>query len=430
MGCTGSADGGGVAEEHRQTAPLVTARPGFRRNLTVEAFKSEDADRVQGVDLDRDDRGLIAALSESDIAVLMQDVTSCPYMFGYESETDYLRMRTFEEKMMRQLGAVIDPADRGLGYACRKGKKPHSPNQDSWCILEAESKFALYGIFDGHGRTGHDVSSFVKEFLPKLLIRDSRFTSFDSCLFGDAFREMQGLIGTATRMAHLNADKSGTTATVVVRDFVEDSLVVAHAGDSSAVLANRMDDGSFEAVQLTRDHKPQLEDERQRIEEAGGKVKFDGHMNYRVYAKHTHAPGLNMSRCLGDLWGHTNAGLTAEPEVTTVKLGPTNHLLLVCSDGVWEVVSPQEAVEIVCEHGPEDAMAGAEALARESRDRWIFHTEGQVVDDITVVVAFLSKHALNISPRTLSSDMWQTPEADHHVPCRSNPFRPVWIEAK
>ena len=36
-----------------------------------------------------------------------------------------------------------------------------SPNQDSWCMLKTED-FSIYGVFDGHGQKGHDVSNFVK----------------------------------------------------------------------------------------------------------------------------------------------------------------------------------------------------------------------------------------------------------------------------
>lgn len=38
------------------------------------------------------------------------------------------------------------------------------------------------------------------------------------------------------------------------------------------------------------------------IEKAGGRVVFDGYANHRVYAKNARYPGLNMSRCIGDVW--------------------------------------------------------------------------------------------------------------------------------
>merc|ERR1711920_428132 len=90
--------------------------------------------------------------------------------------------------------------------------------------------------------------------------------------------------------------------------------------------------GKLEGVMLTRDHKPDLKDERARIEKNGGRVVFDGYANHRVYAKNARYPGLNMSRCMGDLMGHQDCGITAEPEVKEVDLTSEDHVLLLCSD--------------------------------------------------------------------------------------------------
>ena len=47
-----------------------------------------------------------------------------------------------------------------------------------------------------------------------------------------------------------------------------------------------------------------------------------------------YATWLNMSRCLGDLLGHSDAGCSAEPEVCERMVSPLDHILFVCSDGV------------------------------------------------------------------------------------------------
>ena len=47
--------------------------------------------------------------------------------------------------------------------ACKKGLKPESPNQDSYSIFLEDGKVGVYGVYDGHGPNGHDVSQFVKE---------------------------------------------------------------------------------------------------------------------------------------------------------------------------------------------------------------------------------------------------------------------------
>lgn len=44
------------------------------------------------------------------------------------------------------------------------------PNQDSFLVIRVEGDVSIYGVFDGHGKKGHDVSNFVKEHLPKHLV--------------------------------------------------------------------------------------------------------------------------------------------------------------------------------------------------------------------------------------------------------------------
>ena len=79
------------------------------------------------------------------------------------------------------------------------------------------------------------------------------------------------------------------------------------------------------------------------------------------------------------------------------------QVLLLCSDGVWEFISPLEAVKLCSRHPPDKArrvarvaLMGREAresatdLAKEAWDRWIREEGGHVVDDITVVLQFLT----------------------------------------
>ena len=69
-----------------------------------------------------------------------------------------------------------------------------------------------------------------------------------------------------------------------------------------------------------------------------------------------------------------------------------HHLLpqfiLVCTDGVWEFISSQEAVDIISGYDESETTKAAEALAQEAWRRWL-HEEGNVVDDITVILVHL-----------------------------------------
>lgn len=98
-----------------------------------------------------------------------------------------------------------------------------------------------------------------------------------------------------------------------------------------------------------------------------------------------------MSRCLGDLVGHAEAGLSCEPEVTEILLSENDKILLLCSDGVWEFISPEQSIEYTKQCTPETAMQTANALAKEAWNRWIREEGGLVVDDITVLVVHLQE---------------------------------------
>lgn len=148
----------------------------------------------------------------------------------------------------------------------------------------------------------------------------------------------------------------GTTAIVCVL-----SGAVAHVaavGDSRAVLAR-----AGRAVRITVDHKPRLPAEEERIVACGGFVNRG-----RVHGI------LSVSRSLGDF--EFAPYVLAEPQVLAVPLMADDRCLLLASDGLWDVLTDDEAVEIALRIGTGPAAdptaAGQhlvdEALRRGSRD--------------------------------------------------------------
>lgn len=361
-----------------------------RARLSIASIPSNgsgSSDDLAGVNAE--DRGTIAFLDTQDVVEMVAGDRRMSI-----SSTDDDGKTYWANKTTKITGDELDPQDNYIGHTCRKGLKPESPNQDAWFVLKVEGSFSMYAVFDGHGQQGHDVSNFVKENLPKLLLKDARFkTDKMSSMVVDMFKKTQSLVSAADDLKMLSAQDSGTTATVVIHNHTSNRLTVSHVGDSSAVLGRfkSREKKEMEAVQLTRDHKPNLKDEWARIEKSGGRVEFDGFSNYRVFKKKEKYPGLNMSRCFGDIQGHRECGLIAEPEVSEINVMAEDHVLLVCSDGVWEFLTPIEAVNLVTEHEPSNAMEAAASLAREAWDRWIVKENGEVVDDITVVLAFLNQ---------------------------------------
>ena len=76
----------------------------------------------------------------------------------------------FDEKRTDDPTKIETLNDLGCGVVCKKGLKPESPNQDSFSFCHHSEEFTLFGVYDGHGVTGHHVSNWVKDNLPKLFI--------------------------------------------------------------------------------------------------------------------------------------------------------------------------------------------------------------------------------------------------------------------
>lgn len=236
--------------------------------------------------------------------------------------------------------------------------KPESPNQDSWCVAQATENVWIYGVFDGHGKQGHDVSDVVAAMLPRLLIEKLGDGENVKQSLQDAFEATNQLILTATMGSRMDAWEAGTTATVVVHDRTLRRITVAHVGDSGACLV------------------------------CGGSIVFDGYFNYRVFADGKDYPGLNMSRALGDVKGQLEAGITAEPTVFELDLDDMDTHLALCSDGVWEFMTSADVADYLSERKALPLSETANALSRESQERWL-QEEGDVVDDITAILVCL-----------------------------------------
>jgi serine/threonine protein phosphatase PrpC len=298
----------------------------------------------------------------------------------------------FEEKKVHVTGDQI-PADYlskiGLAVTCKKGLKPESPNQDDYSIL-IDGNTILLGVFDGHGPYGHNVSNYIHTLLPKLISQNGLLATEPQNVFTLSFDKCQKALEMHCEHPQTNFDCiiSGSTASVVL--IKDDKLYSAHVGDSRAVLSRLLADGKREAIVLTPDHKPTLPEEKARIESCNGEVKkLPNDIPYRVFIRGRDFPGLAMSRSIGDLLSR-DLGIVSEPTISERVVSEEDEFVLMCSDGVWEFISNEEAVELVGSLGRQSVAEAAEQLAKKAWTRWI-HQEGDVVDDITVMISYLPK---------------------------------------
>lgn len=236
-------------------------------------------------------------------------------------------------------------ASFSYGYSSFKGKRSSMEDFYETSISEVDGQMvAFFGVFDGHG--GSRTAEYLKNNLFKNLSSHPDFIKDTKSAIVEAFRQ--------TDADYLNEAKgqqkdAGSTASTAV--LLGDRLLVANVGDSRVVACRA---GS--AVPLSIDHKPDRSDERQRIEQAGGFVIWAG--TWRVGGV------LAVSRAFGDKL--LKPYVVAEPEIQEEEIDGVDFIII-ASDGLWNVLSNQDAVTIV--QNIKDAEAASRKLVQEAYAR-------------------------------------------------------------
>lgn len=183
-----------------------------------------------------------------------------------------------------------------------------------------ESNRHLYCIFDGHGG---DVSAKLctKKF-PEI---------FRKCLLGNPFDYELAIKKSFYLMdkeiEKLEAKEVGNTATVV---FIHNKLLYcANVGDSSCCIIGKT------AEFISVNHKCTNKNEKKRIEKEGGSIIDD-----RLGGI------LAISRGLGD-FDLKKKGLSCEPYITKKLIDHNVNYCVLASDGVWDVLSPEDVSKIL-----------------------------------------------------------------------------------
>lgn len=289
----------------------------------------------------------------------------------------------------------------GASTLCNVGKS--AENQDSFVTSSNPSgSKCLVGVFDGHGEKGKRISEFAKINIAKNLFNSKDLHSNPASALEGAYFDAQKQI---ERRHGGEAMHSGTTAIAAYQH--RDKLFIANVGDSRAVLGrsnSREGKGNgLRAIELSSDQRPDRPDERKRILSAGGVVQQSQYPvrqvpgapprmmrlgPERVWDK-TGSCGLGVARSLGDI--AMQPFVVACPEIREKQLEVHDKFLILGSDGVWDRLESQEAVDIAARH--KDPSAAAREITDVARKRWHHQTQGQVSDDITAVVMRLDHSA-------------------------------------
>ncbi|KAL0407547.1 UNVERIFIED_CONTAM: putative protein phosphatase 2C 28 [Sesamum latifolium] len=222
------------------------------------------------------------------------------------------------------------------GYHLVEGKMKHG--MEDYLVAKRKEmdgcELGLFAIFDGH--SGREVAEYLQDHLFDNILNEPDFWSNPKSAVKRAYEATDSEI-----LENVVGSRGGSTAVTAILINTE-KLVVANVGDSRAVICK-----NGTGKQITMDHDPLKE--RGLVESKGGNVpRVDGQ--------------LAMTRAFGDerLKNH----ITAEPDIVIEKIEEDTEFIILASDGLWKVMSNQEAVDCIQES--RDGQEAAEELIKEA----------------------------------------------------------------
>ncbi|KAI3525569.1 hypothetical protein L2E82_01822 [Cichorium intybus] len=237
------------------------------------------------------------------------------------------------------------------GFSLVKGKANH-PMEDyhvAKFVPYQGRELGLFAIYDGH--LGDTVPAYLQKHLFSNILKEGEFWTDPNRSISKAYERTDQAI-----LSH-NPDLGRGGSTAVTAILINGRMLwVANVGDSRAVLSKR-----GQAIQLSIDHEPNTE--RGSIENRGGFVSNMPGDVARVNGQ------LAVSRAFGDK--NLKSHLRSDPDITNADIDADTEILILASDGLWKVMSNQEAVDVAIKiRDPQKAakQLAVEALNKESKD--------------------------------------------------------------
>ncbi|KAL8240506.1 hypothetical protein R6Q59_013861 [Mikania micrantha] len=293
----------------------------------------------------------------------------------------------------------------------------------SLSLLDSGPYGTFIGVYDGHG--GPETSRYVNDHLFQNL---KRFVSEQNTVSMDAIRKAflateEGFLSIVAKHWTVKPQLAAVGTCCLVGVICDGILYIANAGDSRAVLGRTVKaTGEVIGIQLSVEHNASIESVRQELHSLhpdDPQIVVLKHNVWRVKGL------IQISRSIGDVYlkkAEFNREplyakfrlrdpirrpiLTSDPSISMHEIQPTDQFIIFASDGLWEHLSNQEAVDIVQNH-PRKGIARRlvkTALHEAAKKREMRYTDLKKIDrgvrrhfhdDITVVVIFLDANLVS-----------------------------------
>ena len=306
-----------------------------------------------------------------------------------------------------------------------------SENQDNYFFYNNYfliKNLTFFGVLDGHGKNGKEVSKYISILFPSylfyLLIDDNLserkleinkeiiklikleespinikqmfiltyfFNKFeldfpsiplisnDQSKLNHTILESINYSQNALKTKYdIDISASGTTLCSAL--ILGNILYIINIGDSRAILGtyySRLN--KWKTTQLSVDHKPSNQNENRRIIFYNGRIErqkneFGDEIGpYRVYGRDNdfNGPGLTMSRSIGDM-ELKKYGVIYDPDIFKYELKENDKVIVIGTDGLWDQLTNEEVIDIIGECLNKDLKAKetTEIITEKAREKY------------------------------------------------------------
>jgi protein phosphatase 1B len=232
------------------------------------------------------------------------------------------------------------------------------PMEDTHCVLLSLPKqglenWSFFGVFDGHN--GDQISNYVsKELINSILNADQELFELLSLNQTYLPEQYEDRLRNAITNGFLQLDnemklkftKSGSTAVACL--ITPTQIYLINCGDSRGLIVS---DNQIKVA--TKDHKPEDQNEKERIKRAGGNVN-NNRIEYFIHQSNR-TRTLAMSRSFGDyhfkkqtIFNQIEQIVIAKPDIYVYeRLNEKDEFLVLASDGIWDVIKNEELKQYV-----------------------------------------------------------------------------------
>lgn len=317
----------------------------------------------------------------------------------------------------------------------------------------------LFGVFDGHGDGGFASNYIATNVWDKLHSQPDWTSAYHGCnsestttllssIITQAYHDLdEGLRNEKTKPS----SDGGSTAIMAL--ICDRYLFVANVGDSRCILVKKKmamiveerdvatsesrnkpcwESSDLDIIPMSEDHKPNLPEERARIEAAGLTVQTDhvpsdsddGQIIAIHRVKKSNTELLGVARAFGDydfksndkLSAHRQAVVCTPDIVVRERMDDEDMFLILACDGIWDVMSNQEVGEFVARRVAErlDEVSSintknnkntvqGEVLARVGDDLLALCLDKKSRDNMSVLIVAFPASGLTTSESSLSA---------------------------